>query len=207
MSGKVRYTVIFCGLILMASSALAGPDIQIGWGDYSQSPGGAFKVTVLNPVINGYAVGESFDTFCLEKKEHIAIGAKYWVSMDKVAVGGGSATGSDPLSGATAWLYNEFLEGSLAIDSNAEAGAVQKAVWALEEEDNPALLGGDALSFYNNAKASSWAANDDTKNICVLNLWADADHTILRQSQMVRIIPAPRRTAAGQYRDGPGWLV
>ena len=103
MSGKVRYTVIFCGLILMASSALAGPDIQIGWGDYSQSPGGAFKVTVLNPVINGYAVGESFDTFCLEKKEHIAIGAKYWVSMDKVAVGGGSATGSDPLSGATAW--------------------------------------------------------------------------------------------------------
>jgi len=199
MIKKIVFSLTIC--FLMAGSALAMPDVTINWGTYYQSPGGAFKITVNNAVIPGYPVASTFETFCIEMQEHISIGGSYWVTIDEVAIRGGEASGSDPLSPQAAWLYNEFLEGNLNIDSHTKAGKLQNAFWALEDEILDPAPGTN--TYYDMAMASPWS---DIGNIRVLNLWNNEAHTDLAQSQLVRI-PAPGAILLGGIGIGlVGWL-
>ena len=200
----MRKLVLFIIVVaFLAAPALAVPeDITIEHGAYYSGTGGAFEITVNNPVIPGHAVNSTFETFCIEIDELISIGSSYWVTIDTDAIEGGAGGGSsDPLSFETAWLYNEFLDGNLGIDTNTKAGLLQDAFWALEDEIG--VPSGN--TYYDMAKGTqcTWT---DIGNIRVLNLWENEDHTGLKQSHLVRI-PAPGAVLLGSLGVGlVGWL-
>ena len=85
---------------------------------------------------------DSFETFCLEKREGFAATNYFVVSSDAVT-GGTVPPSSDPLSKGTAWLYSQFATGLLQVaggdyfglaDRRVSAGLLQQAVWMLEDE-------------------------------------------------------------------------
>jgi hypothetical protein len=138
----------------MAGAANAAPvqtgnTIQVTTTPGRVNDGGAFTIS------GGTYAGPSFETFCLERSEHIGLGGTYTVTLNTSAIKGGdgvrdnSGAGiggtpgvSDPLSSKTAWLYSQFLAGGGALTgwsttgltAGQRSGEVQKAIWYLEDE-------------------------------------------------------------------------
>ena len=76
-----------------------------------------------------------------------------------------------PLSPYTAYLYSQYRNGSIVVDDVATAGALQQAIWHLEDEaayQNYNSLSPEAKGFVDIAKGSGWLT---TENIRVLHLW------------------------------------
>jgi len=137
-------------------------NVTIRQGSFQVSPGGEF-VAVTSPTtflgnyaatakqqvnVNGQRVW-GFSTFCLEKDENLSTAGNYVGNLsDKAQKGGVNTDSGDPISLGTAWLYYQFAKGTLAGYAygtapydNAEvtarktsAGALQNAIWILEEE-------------------------------------------------------------------------
>ena len=153
-------------VLLTAGQAFAGPigDTgtfnQIRVAGYQGSPnngGGEFTAYNLNGLNNvSYADVtknipgtpnnvDSFQTFCIETNEFTTNPMNFVVTS--AASGGGILGPSpDPISKGTAWLYSQFAKGALdgydydPADGHraADAALLQKAIWALEDEDgNP----------------------------------------------------------------------
>lgn len=216
--------VLAISAIFVAQAAGAAPlnltdgdRIQLDWGagTYGHvNGGGEFKVSGVS-VLNG--AGDSFLTFCIEYSEHISLNTPYYVDISTRAIGGGNGVAAtyagdvsgvsssyDPLSPATAWLYTQFrtnhLQDFVAFNyaSDADANALQKAVWVLENEQPTSFLDAKATALYNAAIGSGWT---DIHNVRVLNLYESYDSTTnvfsgKRQDQLYMMpIPEPESYA------------
>lgn len=132
----------------------------------------------------------SFITYCLEVTESVELATKtYDYTVSDHAVRGGY--GPDPmpvegdaLSAATKWLYYQVRFGSMYQD---KLGAVQLAIWKLEDELGDYGLAGDALSIYTEALAGNWNALDAAGHrVRVMNLTfgSPTDSNYHRQSML-----------------------
>ncbi|MFN0138261.1 MAG: hypothetical protein ACKVS9_19325 [Phycisphaerae bacterium] len=193
-----------CALTVSAAPIASAGSMTVVVGDsYGSSTGGEFNLTPsglpFTPV--SYSGGASFESFCIERSEHISIGGTYHVDVTTEARNGGNGGGSpDPLDPLTAYLYSQFVKGSLvdyaydvsggAAAREASANALQDVIWYIEQEQGATwTLGDNSLRdrFYQDAVANS---NGSINDVRVLNLYADAGHTDFHQDQLVRI-PEP----------------
>lgn len=134
----MRPTLIsLAALVLLAGSASAGTVVLT---DRPGHPGGEFLATVIDPAdFAGHVPGESFVTFCLERREYIHFNRVYDVEISEAARagGGGSVNGKDDLDPRTAYLYTLFRKGLLdGYDyvNRSTANDLQRAIWYIEEE-------------------------------------------------------------------------
>jgi hypothetical protein len=108
----------------------------------------------------------TFESFCLEKTEGISFSGTYYAVLNNSAVngGGGAQNGKDPISAGTAWLYYNFVKGTLSgsgysynysITSERlkDANALQQTIWYLEDEISWSAFTADH-KFYNAAVAN-----------------------------------------------------
>ena len=116
------------------------------------------------------ALEQSFQTFSLEEFEYAA-SPSYFV-VNSGAVLGGAGGSPDPISKGTAYLYSQFAKGTLSVPligtlgnyfaagapgRDAEAGALQNAIWSLEGEI--AALGAGSNAYYDAAIANGGTAD------------------------------------------------
>jgi hypothetical protein len=153
--------------------------------------GGIFQVTQTT---NG---SQSFQTFCIERSEHIANNGTYWVSENNGAIGGGESgqtmSNYDPIGSDTAWFYGQFVNHGSSLSSvgfqwgtssaaSDWASALQLVIWRSEGEVNSSWqdLGpypfsasssviADANTLWNTLHATALATGDF--HVKALNLW------------------------------------
>jgi hypothetical protein len=214
--------VLVSGISLVAS---ASPTVQVDGGPYQFGQGGEINLTVLDASL-GVPAGSQFPTFCLELNEHIALGgSQYYAQTNTGAVKGGVAGQTspnfDPLDPRTAWLYNEFLKGSLtgydfaSTDGRrASAGALQHAIWFLENEEKqadidalPDAMKNAANGFITLANGCSWVEEQTIGDIRVLNMYNDARMTDVAQDLLFTLNPPPVPAPAAVLLVGLGTAV
>ena len=205
MTKKVVCIAAIC--LVAGASAVAVPTVTVTRiGGYYSGNGGEFTLTPNNDLKNITAETGPFQTFCIEKQEYVGVGGTYDVVVSTEAIGGGindgpnGPSGGDPLDPMTAYLYSRFRAGTLAgykytpgSDRAASAGALQKVIWYIEDEDFRTWTPGDNSledKFYTAAQNSGWT---DIGNVRVLNLYAHdhlGDKAYAKQDQLV-LVPAP----------------
>lgn len=196
---KIAFGLIGASLVLCAGAS-AQQTIVLNTGAYSSGNGGEFNATVGNTALTftGLTSSTSFETFCLEHSENFQPGATYFfdVSTAAVAGAGGAVNGSDPLDERTAYLYSLFMNGVLPTydyanagnDRQNDAGALQNAIWYLEEEVG-SLDSAKAVFFYNLAQSG---VGQGLGNVVVLNLYSiDGNGARSEHQSQIAIIPAP----------------
>lgn len=99
----------------------------------------------LEWVPDDYVIGKStdgtwFGTFCLEKNDRVGSGKIYDVALNDGSMSGGRSgaiDGKDPISVGTAYLYEQFVLGTLTgftYGNRKSAKQLQNAIWFLEGE-------------------------------------------------------------------------
>lgn len=177
----------FVASAMAAQSAFAVSTVKLSDGP-GNTGGGEFNATTS---ANG-----NFVTFCLEYSEHIQMGVQYYYQISTA-----TTANNDPISLATAWLYNQFLNGTLAGYSHntASANALQRAIWFLEDEAGGAGYGGSA---YVLAALAATGVNGKTTaangayGVQVMNMYQNYDARTGRywgakQDQLIRIPGVP----------------
>jgi hypothetical protein len=160
---KKLSTIIGVAGVLFATNLYASFDgtVTLNQGAYSYGNGGEFTA-----VTSGLG---TFQTFCIEYTEEFSPGNTYDYKKNTGAVAGGpGAFATDPNTGlpmdnisiGTAWLYSQFRAGTLANyftgTRQANAGALQDAIWYLEGETTTlAFNGADGTYYYNLAKLNA----------------------------------------------------
>lgn len=190
---KIGVMALVAGL---AASAQAGT-IVINTGAYSSGQGGEFNAQLSGFSFAPYGLtgGAWFETFCLEIPENFTPGTVYNVTIDTFADGGGNGgqVGPvDPLDERTAYLYSLFLSGGLVGydysnglgQRQANAGALQNAIWYLENEVG-SLDSAEALSYFNQSLAG---IGQGLGLVRVANL---TDNSGGKHQSMLITIPAP----------------
>lgn len=207
-------------------ASFSGVDGTISFGSptFQNGNGGEFNA-ITTPYSGHLSLGD-FPTFCLEDNSYIAQppSGPYSYTINSGAVSGGisGATTTDTLhtglpmdniSIGTAWLYRQFRAGSLPMlsgsgnyteDRLADAGALQQAIWWLEDEtgagieNNYVTLATTAVAAlgYADVKSDSGGAF----GVVVLNLFGGpyADANGLNQDQLAIVpVPEPSTVMAG----------
>jgi hypothetical protein len=196
-------------------------------GKYSGTPGGMgageFAVTSFTgatSVAMGPGVGVSgslFQTFCLESNENISTGTTYnWSALSTASVNGGYSGGNpDPLDAKTAYLYHQFITGSLSGYNYAQGGgrvasatSLQLAIWQIEGEIQPGAL---TTAYNSNLQAQAWVAAAASAvasgqwtgigDVRVINPTAsngdNAQSMLVETIQVVTPVPLPRAALLG----------
>ena len=206
---KVIKLIMFAACLAIVAPAMAVPTITISGGPYQAGSGGEFTINVISGEIPGNPVGSSFQSFCIETDEFISFGTTYYVKISTNAIlGGANLQSPDPLDPRTAWLYNEFLNGTLTgydfgtgSGHKTSAGALQRAIWFIEDEiHQPSdTLANDFITL----SIGKWG---NIGNIRVMNLYKNSVCTQYAQDQLVRI-PAPGAILLGSIGVAfVGWL-
>ena len=136
----------------------------------------------------------NFVTFCMEYSEHIQMGVQYYYQISTA-----TTANNDPISRATAWLYNQFLNGTLpnydrstlALHTES-ANLLQRAIWFLEDE-----TGGVNNSYVALALAATGVNGKTTDangeyGVKVMNIYQNYDaksgkYSGARQDQIIRV--------------------
>lgn len=220
-------TVAFLASLLvigltMTPAAFAAYDVTLSQNSWSYSNGGEFTVassTDLGGVSAAYNASKqtgwwdsthtlfSFESFCLELDEYFTPGGTYsaTINPDNKAMNGGSNTDvGDQISLGTAWLYGRFATGTLSgYDySNAsfrkqDAGKLQEAIWALEDEIQMPEIGsnkflsmlyGDVGDPFANLAAAK--ADYSGSAVGVLNI-TDRNNGLHQDQLIARPVPEP----------------
>jgi hypothetical protein len=181
--------LILAGLLVGAMTASSAFAATVTLYDGPGTTGGGEFVAVTSA--NG-----NFITFCLEYNQHIGLKTPYSYTISNSAQSQG-----DPLSLATAWLYNEFLNGTLAgiddsgvlsglyVHENQDADYLQRAIWFLEGET------GGVNNSYAQAALTATGLTVATKDASVANgafgVWVmnirNLDGSGDRQDQLIRV--------------------
>jgi len=137
---------------------------------------------------------ELISTFCLEFSETLSFNVPYNVIVSTEAYEGGTPPGppGDPLDPKTAYLYQKFLDHTLAgynygLTRVASANALQLAIWYIEEEIPGLISGSLAETFYLDALAN---AGSSIGNIRVLQLYKETSPGVFALHQDV-LYPVP----------------
>jgi hypothetical protein len=134
--------------------------VKMDYGTYHSGSGGEFTAATTG-------LG-TFLTFCIEESEYFAPGNTYSYKINTGAVAGGvaGAHSTDPNTGlsmdnisiGTAYLYSQFRNGGIVINSAQDAGNFQQALWYLEGEQTSLVNAGagvDGTAYYNLAKLNA----------------------------------------------------
>lgn len=200
-------------LVAIVCAFIAAPAVADMTATVYSTPGGANNGGPFTAHVNGTEaigenpVGTSFPTFCLEGSITYSPGTKYYATVDADAQRGGGGPNPDPISDQTAWLYANYLDGTLTYLAGytdyEERSAVQEAIWRLEDEGsrsnpaNVATLAADLIDQANEAVDPVLGGWTNT-NVRVMNLWSGFDYNISgdQQSMLVRV-PVPGAALLG----------
>lgn len=207
---EMKRTLLMIGLAALAAPAMAnvGSDGTVhfsGLPHGGRNGGGEFKmVSVAGPHDFG-----TFNTFCIELNEHVAVGEDYTFDINTEAVDGGAGGPSpDPLDSRTAALYAAFVRGTLDhydydnsgdggmganMDRKLTAAALQAAIWELEEERSIEDTDSDAdvralANYYVDTLASQLVSQGLGSGVRVLNMWNSAGGNA---QDMLILVPLP----------------
>lgn len=151
----------------------------------------------------------SFQSFCIEKTEHVTIPGSYYFTLDTRAFQGGAGGGSpDPLGYATAWLYTQFATGVLSgynygTGRTTSAAALQNAIWYLENEITSVSGQANTWAIAANAAVSSGGWGNTIGDVRVLNLYTydSKGNKVDCQSQLY-LVPVPGAVLLGMLGLG-----
>jgi hypothetical protein len=193
-----------------------------GLGLYQAYNGGEFTVILSGigaPNVLPYYSGTTkdqggttgtFQTFCLEWNEHITNGGVYdaVLNPNNAAVLGGTGP-SDPISKGTAWLYSQFVAGTLEgysyigeAQREISAALLQNTIWYLEGETAFGAPEPTAGSTFLVALKTQFGSLENAMldytgtGIGVLNLDASGTSTERKQDMLVATAPVPIPAAA-----------
>jgi hypothetical protein len=200
MSKNLLVTLCLCA----TSCAAVADTLTLAQNSFSNGVGGQFTATPVTGFagITGQAAdlgAGSFETFCLERNENFNPGGTFSYTINTFASQGGVGgqdpvgSGQDPLDARTAYLYFNFRMGTLTgfdygAGRLASAGALQDAIWFIENEggaNNAFVALADAA-----VNSGAWTGLGPVR---VLNL-SSANHPYA-QDQLT-IIPAPGAAGA-----------
>ena len=202
----VMKKLIFVNIVIML---LAGPSLAsmtvVFQDSYGTTGGGEFLITPSGWSENPVSLGEVdgvFETFCIEKSEHIGFNRQYYVQISDSAKKGGNGGGNpDPLSPQTAYLYKQFITGQLSgynygtgSERVSSANSLQQVIWFLEQEENKLWYDNDGSlmdQFYQDALNN---AGNDIGSVRVMNVYGDPEYRFYKQDQLVMTtptVPAP----------------
>lgn len=119
----------------------------------------------------------NFQSFCMETTEFVSLGGTYNVVFNDRAIMGQNPPNGDPISIGTAYLYSQFVKGTLS-GYNYTAGAgrdtsaslLQNAIWYLEGEGGSYntyvnLVVGKFGSLVNAEADNNWAYGVEVLNL------------------------------------------
>ena len=115
------------------------PFISATSGNYQARPYDGFEYVLNNYKPGTTTDGTWFGTFCIELDEYFNDNGNYDVALNSMAMNGGNNTNSgDTISVGTAYLYEQFALGNLAVagysyNDQASAAKLQDMIWHLEE--------------------------------------------------------------------------
>lgn len=206
---------------------------------YYQGNGGEFTIQPqqrMDVIVGGVSDinDSSWQTFCIERSEHVTPPATYYADINTFSIGGGVSgqdgfndtigSATDSLDPRTAYLYQNFRNGTLDRSYNYtpgsgrrnHAGALQNAIWYIEGEVNN--INGLAAEYYNEAveatEIGSLIGNGNTDgvptwvglgNVRVMNMWGNIARTIFRQDQLV-LVPAPGAALLATIGLAAAWI-
>lgn len=192
--------------LLSLPQTAAADTIAVGDWVQFQRPAGTSNPTGGGEFLAYSSAGafDAFLTFCLQRTEYISFGPLFYVegitggARSETIAQGGDGSGSDPIDTRTAWLYTQFVTGSLSgytfsgTGRSASMLALQNVIWFLENEGiSWTTISGDtkALQFYNAAQAAVAGGWKDGGHVFALNL-RNADGSEA-QDQLVYVTPEP----------------
>jgi hypothetical protein len=195
---KMKLRMLLAAAILLAISGTVFANLTVKYigPTYGGSTSyGSLVFQVTAGTDSFYNVGDTILSFCLERNEHITPGETYLATFGTGAIAGGISGGNpDPLSGKSALLYSQFINGDLGTPDQALSTAVQDSIWSWEGED---INGYPGVA----AAYSSWGSTEEAdgqdlinqSKVRVMNLYTydDNNQLVNCQSQVVQGVPAP----------------
>jgi hypothetical protein len=178
---------------LTQTGVIGGIDYTYGNGGEFTLSGSSLDTSEYLPGITSEIKGElnSFQTFCLEKKEYTASAIEIQISTTAIneATGAIGAEGSgshaiyggnnygDNLDPMTAYLYTNFAKGTLSnydyfdftVGRDFSAGQLQNAIWYIEGELGILSTTSQAYAWVTEAQNAGW---NDIGDVRILNNWA-----------------------------------